>query len=195
LPQSIPIITNCTVGGMVSVCTANLNAEDIVRFQCKDGVNSTQFFAKLNITRLTGVRGYQGEQGPQGNVGPQGNTGAQGVDGPTGADSQVQGPQGFDGSQGNTGATGATGADSQVQGPQGAVGAQGNTGSQGAVGAQGVRGFQGPAVSFTTTQMDPIIQEEATLTYDSEEQSMLNSLKDQVNKMRTIMINNGLGTA
>lgn len=81
----------------------------------------------VDLGRVIGPQGPQGQQGPQGATGPQGPKGATGSQGPKGdtGPKGATGPQGPQGPQGVQGVKGATG----TQGPKGDAGPKGDTGS------------------------------------------------------------------
>ena len=92
----------------------------------------------VNVGRVTGAQGIQGEKGEKGDTGAQGAQGEKGEKGDTGA----QGAQGEKGEKGDTGAQGAQG-DKGEKGDTGAQGAQGEKGEKGDTGAQGIQGEKG----------------------------------------------------
>lgn len=87
--------------------------------------------ATIDLGKVVGERGPQGEQGIPG---PQGEPGVQGPQG-------LQGPQGDPGQTGPAGQTGPQGPQG-VQGPQGPTGPQGPKGDPGAAGANGKSAYQ-----------------------------------------------------
>ena len=87
--------------------------------------------ATIDLGKVVGERGPQGEQGIPG---PQGEPGVQGPQG-------LQGPQGDPGQAGPAGQTGPQGPQG-VQGPQGPTGPQGPKGDTGAAGANGKSAYQ-----------------------------------------------------
>ena len=87
--------------------------------------------ATIDLGKVVGERGPQGEQGIPG---PQGEPGVQGPQG-------LQGPQGGPGQAGPAGQTGPQGPQG-VQGPQGPTGPQGPKGDTGAAGANGKSAYQ-----------------------------------------------------
>ncbi|MBM6977908.1 collagen-like protein [Intestinimonas butyriciproducens] len=87
--------------------------------------------ATIDLGKVVGERGPQGEQGLPG---PQGEPGAQGPQG-------IQGPKGDPGQTGPAGQTGPQGPQG-VQGPQGPTGPQGPKGNTGAAGANGKSAYQ-----------------------------------------------------
>lgn len=87
--------------------------------------------ATIDLGKVVGERGPQGEQGIPG---PQGEPGVQGPQG-------LQGPQGDPGQAGPAGQTGPQGPQG-VQGPQGPTGPQGPKGDPGAAGANGKSAYQ-----------------------------------------------------
>ena len=113
----------------------------------------------VNVGRVTGAQGIQGEKGEKGDTGAQGvqgekgekgDTGAQGAQGEKGekGDTGAQGVQGEKGEKGDTGAQGAQGekgekGDTGAQGAQGEKGEKGDTGAQGAQGEKGEKGDTG----------------------------------------------------
>ncbi len=112
----------------------------------------------VNVGRVTGAQGIQGEKGEKGDTGAQGaqgekgDTGAQGVQGEKGekGDTGAQGAQGEKGEKGDTGAQGVQGekgekGDTGAQGAQGEKGEKGDTGAQGAQGEKGEKGDTGAA--------------------------------------------------
>ena len=98
--------------------------------------NGTQFINVGKIRGPQGPQGEKGEQGPAGEQGPQGEVGPQGEKGDKGDQGEVgpQGPQGLAGPQGPAGEAG----------PQGPAGEKGDPGEQGPQGIQGEAGPQGP---------------------------------------------------
>ena len=100
----------------------------------------------VNVGRVTGAQGIQGEKGEKGDTGAQGIQGEKGDPGAQGA----QGAQGEKGEKGDTGAQGAQGekgekGDTGAQGVQGEKGEKGDTGAQGAQGEKGEKGDTGAA--------------------------------------------------
>ena len=87
--------------------------------------------ATIDLGKVVGERGPQGEQGIPG---PQGEPGVQGPQG-------LQGPQGDPGQAGPAGQTGPQGPQG-VRGPQGPTGPQGPKGDTGAAGANGKSAYQ-----------------------------------------------------
>lgn len=87
--------------------------------------------ATIDLGKVVGERGPQGEQGIPG---PQGEPGVQGPQG-------LQGPQGDPGEAGPAGQTGPQGPQG-VQGPQGPTGPQGPKGDTGAAGTNGKSAYQ-----------------------------------------------------
>ena len=85
----------------------------------------------VDLGRVIGPQGPQGQQGPQGATGPQGPKGATGSQGP----------------RGDTGPKGATGP----QGPQGVQGVEGATGPQ------GPKGDTGPNVIATASKIGSVL--------------------------------------
>lgn len=85
----------------------------------------------VDLGRVIGPQGPQGQQGPQGATGPQGPKGATGSQGP----------------KGDTGPKGATGP----QGPQGVQGVKGATGPQ------GPKGDTGPNVIATASKIGSVL--------------------------------------
>ncbi len=122
----------------------------------------------VNVGRVTGAQGIQGEkgekgdtgaQGTQGEKGEKGDTGAQGIQGEKGekGDTGAQGAQGEKGEKGDTGAQGAQGekgekGDTGAQGIQGEKGEKGDTGAQGAQGEKGEKGDTGVSVTGVTLE-------------------------------------------
>ena len=92
----------------------------------------------VNVGRVTGAQGIQGEKGEKGDTGAQGAQGEKGEKGDTGA----QGAQGEKGEKGDTGAQGVQGEKGE-KGDTGAQGIQGEKGEKGDTGAQGVQGEKG----------------------------------------------------
>lgn len=90
---------------------------------------------EIDLGKVTGEQGPQGETGPQGPKGEPGETGPQGEPG-------QQGPQGVPGETGPQGERGPEGPQGEP-GPQGPQGEQGEPGPQGEQGIQGLRGEQG----------------------------------------------------
>ena len=95
----------------------------------------------IDLGKVVGPQGPQGERGPagpqgiQGERGEAGPQGIQGIQGEQGVQGE-RGPQGIQGERGPAGENGLPGA----TGPQGATGPKGDTGAQGVQGIQGVPG-------------------------------------------------------
>jgi len=96
----------------------------------------------IEVGKVIGPRGGQGEPGIQGPKGEKGDQGIQGQRGFIGEQGEIgpQGPQGIPGPQGEKGNKGEIG----VQGPKGEKGDKGDKGDQGIPGIQGKIGPQGP---------------------------------------------------
>lgn len=103
----------------------------------------------INVGRIKGEKGEQGDIGPQGEPGPQGTVGPRGETGPQGE----RGERGFTGAQGSDGVRGPKG-ETGPQGEMGPQGPQGKPGPQGIQGEKGPKGDKGDPIKYTDLTQD-----------------------------------------
>ena len=130
-----------------------------------------------------GIQGIQGEKGPQGFIGEQGEIGPIGPQGPVGligpqGDRGIPGPPGPSGKEGVKGDKGNTGS-AGVRGPVGPPGPKGDAGPEGPQGTQGPEGPSGKD-GIGPTDMDAI-----TKSLKSEYENFTKGIRQQVTRMAT----------